>query len=273
MVNLAEPLRALGRTAEAIHHLVTASEIAPDKYAIWTNLGSLYAELEINTKALPALQKALELAPEEKRPSIRSLLEEVRSRPAAAKQGAELLISGRGGEALPLLLKKFTASPSDPDVVQNLGIAYLHVGDDSSARSVFEHLHKLEPENQFAWMQLLRLASRRGDLPEAERWCQTYAKLPGMVGRSKAFWAHVLEENGQLQAARQLLLDAMKQHPDEPDLFVAYGDLAIKHNVPRFAVDAYQQAVNLIRSQANQIERLRDIEGRLKRARAMQAGH
>ena len=105
-----------------------------------------------------------------------------------------------------------------------------------------------------------------GDVPEAERWCAKYAAVPGFEGRAKAFRAHVLEENGQLQDARKLLLDAMKEHPQEPDLFIAYGDMAMKHHVPGHAIDAYRAAVRLLQRQGDEIERLRDIERRLAEA-------
>lgn len=266
MANLAEPLRALQRHGEAIDHLIRATQLAPDKYVTWVNLGSLYGALDMNLEAAEALQRSLDLAPTGKREEIRSFLEVVKARPTFAKRGSALMMEGRVADALSLLVEEAKAEPGNPVVAQNLALAHLHLGDNAAAAKAFELLHRLEPDNQLAWMQLMRLASKRGDLVEAERWCQRYATLPGMAGRSKAFWAHVLEENGQLQRARSLLLDAMKEHPEEPDVFVAYGDLAMKHNVPRFAVEAYRNAIRLITGQSHSIERLREIEERLHRA-------
>jgi tetratricopeptide (TPR) repeat protein len=266
MANLAEPLRALQRHGQAIDYLIRATQLAPDKHVTWVNLGSLYAVLDMNSEAAEALQRSLDLAPTEKREEIRSFLEEIRARPIRAKRGSALMMEGRVAEALSLLVEEAKAEPNDPVVVQNLAIAHLHLGQNAAAANAFEHLHRIEPDNQLAWMHLMQLASKRGDLVEAERWCAKYAKLPGMTGRSKAFWAYVLEENGQLQPARNVLLDAMKQYPEEPDIFVAYGDFAMKHNVPRFAVEAYRNALQLIAGQSDSIERFREIEARLHRA-------
>ena len=62
------------------------------------------------------------------------------------------------------------------------------------------------------------------------------------------------------------MLSAMKDFPDEPDVLVTYGDLAMKHRVPGEATEAYRRAVFIIQSQQHEIERLREIEKRLASA-------
>src|SRR5437764_4880435 len=57
LLNSSEPLRSLGKPGEAVQRLRRASQIAPDKFAIWTNLGSLYVELRERTSALECLHK------------------------------------------------------------------------------------------------------------------------------------------------------------------------------------------------------------------------
>jgi len=266
MGNVAEPLRALRRYGEAVDYLVRATALAPDKYSLWANLGSTYSVLDMNDNAVDALRRAWEVAPDERRKEISSFLEEVQARPKASQRGAALLLEGRVAEAIPVLGSEARAEPNNPAVVQNFAFALLQSGQDDAARGAFENLYRIEPENQLVWMRLMQLASKRGDLSEASRWCDKYASVPGMLGRSKAFRAYVLEQCGHVQSARKLLLEAMKEHPEEPDIYVAYGDLAIKQSVPHFAVDAYRAAIQCIRLQPHDIERLREVESRLEQA-------
>lgn len=263
MANIAEPLRHLQQHGRAVHYLQQATELAPDKFNVWANLGSLYAALNMNAEAVSALRKALSLTPEHMRSEIQDFLKDVATRPAKAKRGAALLLEERFDEAIPALVAESQSEPDNPVVWQNLALAHLSLGQDEGACSAFERLHQLEPDNQLAWMNLMKLASKRGDLSEADKWCDRYAAIPGFLARSKAFRAYVLEECGQLQDARRLLLCAMEEHPDEPDIFVAYGDLAIKRRVPEHAVEAYRTAVRIMKAQQHEIKRLREIENRL----------
>jgi tetratricopeptide (TPR) repeat protein len=127
-------------------------------------------------------------------------------------------------------------------------------------------LHRIEPDNRVAWLYLMRIAGKRRDLAEALRWCDKYAAIPDMHAKSKAFRAYVLDECGELQKAKKCLLDAMKQHPDESELFIAYGDIAMKHGMPSEAVRGYEAALHCIKSQPYDIQWLREIEARLKTA-------
>ena len=251
MANIAEPLRRLHAHGVALQYLRRATELAPDKFNVWANLGSLYAAMEMKTEAVAALRKALSLAPEDKRSEIGDFLKAVMALAPLPKPGAALLIEGRIDEAITELVKESKKEPSTATVWQNLACAYLRKGQDESARAALKRLHELEPDNAFAWLNFMRLASKRGDLSEAEKWCDRYAAVPGLVGRSKAFRAHVLEENGRLQDAKKLLLSAMKDHPDEPDIFATYGDLAMKHRMPEQAAEAYRRAVHIIKGTSN----------------------
>jgi tetratricopeptide (TPR) repeat protein len=265
MSNIAKPLSELNRHGEVVQYLTVATELAPDKYNLWVNLGSTYSLID-SSKAAECLRRGLDLAPSEKRAEIQAFLNRVLANPKTQRPGSALLAEGRIAEAIPLLTAEAKSEPNNPSAIQNLAIALLQTGDGRGAVEAFERLHRLEPINDFAWMNLMRLASKRGDLPEAERWCKKFANMPGMLGRSKAFWAHILEENGQLQTARSLLLAAMKEHPNEPDVFIAYGDLALKNRVPGHAVNAYHTALQIMKARPHQVEYLRSIEQKLQNA-------
>jgi tetratricopeptide (TPR) repeat protein len=266
MSNLASPLQSLGRPAESIDYLTRATKLAPDKYLLWAELGNLYASLGLNQDAIAALRRGIELAPDQAKSEIVLLLNAIQNRPANNVRGSALLVTGKIAESLPVLEAEAKADPDNPAVAQNFAIALLNSGHEEKAIAVLENLHRMEPHNQFAWMSLMRLAAKRGDLAEALRWCDRYAAIPEMLAKSKAFRAYVLDECGELQKAKRLLAEAMSQHPGEPELFVAYGDIAMKHRVPSEAVQAYRVAIHRIKSEPYNVQWLREIEARLQRA-------
>ena len=266
MANMAQSLIQLKRHHEAINYLTNGTLIAPDKYIIWFNLGQVYATLGMKSKGKAALNKALSLAPAHFRSQIADAIEHIESLPDETIDYHDLLMDGRIEEAVEMMEQKVKIDPENRALLQNLGEYQLQLGREDASRQAFERLHQVDPENDRAWMQLMRLAAKRGDLEEAERWCDHYEKIPFFHARSKAFRAYVLEQCGQLQKAKSLLLQAMEDYPTEPDIFVAYGDLAMKNRVPSYAVGAYERAVHIIRSQPHEIERLREIEGKLSDA-------
>jgi tetratricopeptide (TPR) repeat protein len=63
MLNSTEPLRQLGHHIKALDRLKRASEIAPDKYQIWNNLGAIYLDLEDKENCLACCRRVQALAP------------------------------------------------------------------------------------------------------------------------------------------------------------------------------------------------------------------
>ena len=63
MLNSTEPLQRLGRNADAIVRLTRAAEIAPDKFAIWNNLGSVYMDQGDKKNAIACFERARSIAP------------------------------------------------------------------------------------------------------------------------------------------------------------------------------------------------------------------
>lgn len=56
----------------------------------------------------------------------------------APELAAQTLAAGRADEALATLEKASAATPHDPAVLINLGIAYAHAGEEAKARAAFE---------------------------------------------------------------------------------------------------------------------------------------
>jgi Flp pilus assembly protein TadD len=266
MANIAVSLHARGKSGEALEFLRRATELSPDKYSAWLGLGQLLIETGMRDEGLKALGTARSKAPASERTPIEAAITEARNQSHSQIDPAGYLATGRFAEAEEALRKQIAADPKDAAAWQNLAIACISQTKTEDARSALEQLALLEPSNEFAWMQLMQMASRRGDLPEAERWLAKFQAIPALAGRTKAFWSYILEENGQLQEARRLLLAAMKDYPKEPDVFIAFGDLAVKRKVPGHAIDPYRAAIRLLTGRHGESQRLADIRQRLAAA-------
>ncbi len=81
MLNSTEPLQRLGRNADAIARLKQAAEIAPDKFAIWNNLGAVYMDQGDKANAIACFQKARSIAPEASHAQIDEAVRHAQAKP------------------------------------------------------------------------------------------------------------------------------------------------------------------------------------------------
>ena len=70
------------------------------------------------------------------------------------RQAAILLSQGHGAAAIPLLERCLELRPDDPDVLSNLGSAYILAGKHKRAVPFLERATKIEPENPSLWANL-----------------------------------------------------------------------------------------------------------------------
>jgi tetratricopeptide (TPR) repeat protein len=263
MLNAADPLRRLGKAGEAVRWLRRASEIAPDKFGIWTNLGSLYVQLGERAGALECLQKARGLAPANYRAQIEELIRHADKLPAGVSTEA-LLAGGRTNDAKMRLEQAVRQKPDDRDGWHNLGLCHLDCKEYAQARKCFLEVYQIDHLDGFAVCRLIELAAMAGDLQDAERWCAVLSALPDGMVPAIAFRARALNSCGRPQDALRLLNEGLTAHPDEADLLIAFGDIAYMHNHYAPAGESYERAVAALRQGPHQINRLREIEGRLR---------
>lgn len=70
------------------------------------------------------------------------------------RQAAHLLSNGQGEDALPLLRRCHDLHPDDPDVLINLGGAYILAGRHRLAVPLLERASELDPDNPAVWSNL-----------------------------------------------------------------------------------------------------------------------
>jgi tetratricopeptide (TPR) repeat protein len=266
MLNAAEPLRKLGRAVEAVQRLRRASDIAPDKFGIWTNLGSLYVELCERASALECLHKARGLAPVTYQAQIEELIRDADKLTDGVSAEA-LMTQGRAADAKALLQRTIKQNPGDRDAWHNLGLCHLDSKEYVQARACFLEVYRIERSDGFAVCRLIELAALAGDLQDAEYWCNVLSALPDGAVAAIAFRARALNSCGRAHDAWCLLKESLVAHPEEADLLIAFGDIASMQNHYKPAADSYERAVAALRKGPHHINRLREIESRLRMVR------
>jgi serine/threonine protein kinase len=266
ILNAAEPLRRVGRGGEAVQQLRRASEIAPDKFGIWTNLGSLYVELRDRSGALECLHKARGLAPTSNRARIEELIRDAETLPA--RPSAEALVArGRTADAKALLQQAVKQKSGDRNAWHNLGLCHLDSKEYVQARACFLEVYRIDHSDGFAVCRLIELSALADDLHDAEHWCDVLSALPDGTVAAIAFRARALNSCGRAQDAQRVLSEGLVVHPREADLLIAFGDIAFMHNHYEPAAASYERAVAALRKSPHHINRLREIESRLRMVR------
>jgi tetratricopeptide (TPR) repeat protein len=270
MLNASEPLAEVGKTVEAVRRLRRATEIAPDKFHIWTNLASLYIRLEDRAHALECFHKARDLAPQRYRDQIDQCIHNARELPETVS--AEMLLAnGRVSEAKERLRETVRDTPDDKDAWHNLGLCHLNDREYPDARECFSQVFRLDKWDGFAVCRLIELAAMAGDLDDADKWCGVLKSLPNGQMPAIAFKARALAQCDRYQEAKALILDAVRKYPNELDILIACGDVMMWYPGSETAMSnaarAYQRAVEILRLNDSDIQRQREIEGRLRQAK------
>lgn len=266
MLNAAEPLRRLGKLGEAVRRLRRASDIAPDKFGIWTNLGLLYVELRERKGALECLHKARDLAPVSYRTQIEELIRDAEKLPAGASAEA-LLAHGRTADAKALLQQAVKQKTGDKDAWHNLGLCHLDSKEYAQARACFMEVYRIDKSDGFAVCRLIELTALAGDLQDAGHCCDVLSALPDGTVAAIAFRARALNSCGRAQDAWRLLNEGLVAYPEEADLLIASGDIAFTHNHHKLAAGSYERAIAALRNSPHHVNRLREIESRLRMVR------
>lgn len=130
--NLGTYLTDGGRPAEAIPALQRAVGIAPRNADAWHNLGRAYFMTGRLDDAVRAMTEAVRLKPDMDN--------------AAVNLSAALIDSGRPGEAVPLLERVRERAPDWPEARLNLGLAYLGAGNVAAALQELAFLQRRAPD-------------------------------------------------------------------------------------------------------------------------------
>jgi predicted O-linked N-acetylglucosamine transferase (SPINDLY family) len=173
-LNLGNAWRVLGRTDDALASYARATELSPDRFAAWFNLGQLLAERAEPEKAVTAFRQAVRIEPTsaEARLGLAAALVDTAHR---AAQGA-----AASAEALSLLESEWPRSPDPPRARFVLAMALYGCERWTEAASHLEALVAEHPDAAEAHNQLANCYNQLGRAIDAIReYRETFRLAPG----------------------------------------------------------------------------------------------
>jgi predicted Zn-dependent protease len=156
----ASELSKAGKLDEAIAVYLELEKEHSDIPELYHNLGMLYGRQEKWPEAEAALQKSLELQPDNR--ASRMMLAEVHKG------------MGRGDEAVAELETLAQQSPDDPEVLYDLGVFYLNAQRYEDAYARFDAVRRLDPDNLDVVYLLGTLSVNLGEIDRARGYLQEY---------------------------------------------------------------------------------------------------
>lgn len=224
---LGSVLCRIGKAAEARTHLVRSLELEPASCHVWLMFGLAAADDADLSAALPALDKARDLDPEDPQPwlAIARFATGPEGRRNALDEAERRVLEVRDpryrGECHRLLARYYherhdeqtafdhsqaavAADPLSADAQHSLGAGYWERGNQGAAVEHLSRAVELSPQNGNAWYVLGMMSSRAGQLEPAEGALRRALDLGHDEGPCRAELAWVLEKLGRpLEAAAQ----------------------------------------------------------------------
>jgi Flp pilus assembly protein TadD len=156
-----------------------------------------------------------------------------------------LLDAGRGHDALVLVESLDESLVRSATVVNRIGLVRSAVGDTEGARAAFVRARSLDPHDPAPGVNLARLARSRGDLDDARTLLEQCVAQDANHGESWLAYGIVLSEMGpeHAVAARNAMVKAGQLRPDDPESFVAFGDMDLRDGHWAAAVENFRQAL------------------------------
>ena len=160
---------------------------------------------------------------------------------------AELLRNKEFEVAIPLLISALEERPKQPELLHNLGTAYLEQGNFADAKAIFDRLIKIEAKNARLRMRLIEIAMHLKDWESAIQHCEMLEREPETNADGLAHRAKVLAASGDAKQARSVLFAALAEHPRHLGLLLTFGDIALASGAPMAAATrGYAPALRLI---------------------------
>lgn len=257
-----------GKIREGIARAKAASELAPDKAMVWVNLGSLHRMNQDALEAKKCFDRARACTPPAERNAFDRLLADIcGSRDdGQIMDVAELLRNKEFDVAIPLLIGELEKRPKQPELLHNLGTAYLEQGKLADAKAIFDQLIKIEATNARLRFRLIEIAIRLNDWTAALQHCEMLEQEPATKADGLAHRAKVLAASGDVKQARSVLFSALAEHPRHLALLLTFGDIALESGAPMAAASrGFAPALKLVSRERNR--ELHDvIEAKLREA-------
>lgn len=158
-----------------------------------------------------------------------------RHEPTLFALGRVLAEEKKQAKAIPWLQKALKLNPRDALAAIALAQAHLDLGQVDQALRGIDALAKAAPEEAAGYKFLGQALAERGDTKRAERALrQARQRAPGDV-ETLQLLAKLYEDTGRLSDAAQAYEDALGSDPEEPNVLLAAGALALRRADPATA--------------------------------------
>jgi len=232
--NLALALHLNQEFERATAFYLTAERIESNNPKVWCNLGVLYFQREQYARAEAALRKAVEAKPDYAR--------------AWANLGSALGAQDKLDEALQACQKAIEFDPEYPEAHFKMGVIHFGAGRQAEAAESFRHALQLPALKPFIYAFIGIMHARADHLEVAEISIRQAAETDPACGLLWTAW-------NELGMARCLAKDydkaiaaydeAIKDKPDEPEIWFNLGLACHAAGQHRKAQEFYQRALDL----------------------------
>src|SRR6266478_693763 len=160
----------LGHNEATLNAIAKTAALSPDSGEIFASLGFGYINLNRVLQAIPPLQRAAKLLPQDY--LVQSQL------------GYCLLITGQTDAAIGYLKKGASLNSKYGPVWEHLGVAYKKQGRNRDAVSALETATRLMPSSHVAWKHLAEAYQATGRTADAQRAAARAQQLGGAVAKA-----------------------------------------------------------------------------------------
>lgn len=139
--------------------------------------------------------------------------------------GVSLLARRRLREALPHLQRAVALDPANASMHENLGLAYSHLGDCTTAETAFETAIRITPKSFSAWVNRAHNALQAGDAAKAE-YCARYAiAMNPASAAAQLNLGNALAQRREIDEAEQSYRSALQIAPGWAEAELSLGRL------------------------------------------------
>ncbi len=125
---------------------------------------------------------------------------------------------GQHEAALTLAARASQAAPSDAEIAHQHGVSLAHFGRNHEALEVLHRAIELDGERADSWDLLATLYTREDESDQALTAARRAAALAPHEPRFPSRFAALLAARGDLEGAVRVLHEAVKTHPNDPEL-------------------------------------------------------
>ncbi|MGR8949966.1 MAG: XrtA/PEP-CTERM system TPR-repeat protein PrsT [Gammaproteobacteria bacterium] len=231
-----------GQYDEGIESLQRAHELAPDSTPIAIELALSHLRSGTISQATEILQSALEREPDNQTVYVLAILAYSGEEPEKAKSLMDTMIANRPAEGLPLNIRGFlrmragdleNARKDFESAIEvereflppyfNLARIEMAQGNASGAMSQLEKVLQVDGDNSQAFLALGELATRVGKPELAVNYWERAHESDKDAATPRAALARYYRANGQVQKAREFIVEAFEIAPYQPLVLYEYA--------------------------------------------------